>query len=137
LAQHVSADTVAGMSWKPSDRIIQVAVGLLLITVSSFFLWRDTLRPISKGLRRDGVLSGHLKQGLLYLTGQSEGAAEDALNREKEKLRIEEQVLQEKLEQLRKKRESLTPVKTADPAPEKLPPQAPEKPSPPPEEPQN
>jgi hypothetical protein len=103
------------MSWKPSDKFIQVTVGVLLITVSAFFLWRDTLKPISNGLRKDGFLSGNIKQGLLYLTGKEQQASEEALAREKEKLRREEQALQEKLEQLRKKRESLAP--TAPPQP--------------------
>jgi hypothetical protein len=92
------------MSWKPSDRFIQVAAGLLLLTVSAFFLWRNTLRPISVGLRREGPLSANLKQGLDYLTGRG---PEDALEREKEKIRLEEEALQQKLEQLRKKREAL------------------------------
>jgi hypothetical protein len=96
------------MNWKPSDKFIQVTAGLLLLTVSAFFLWQDTLKPISKGLRKEGMLSGNIKQGLLYLTGQSEQASEEALNHEKEKLHREEQALQEKLEQLRKKRESLS-----------------------------
>jgi hypothetical protein len=94
------------MSWKPSDKFIQVTAGLLLLTVSAFFLWRDTLKPISAGLRKEGALSANLKQGLNYLTGQG---PEEALNKEKEKLRIEEQALQEKLEQLRRKREALAP----------------------------
>jgi hypothetical protein len=95
------------MSWKPSDKFIQVTAGLVLLTFSAFFLWRNTLRPISAGLRKEGVLSTNLKEGLHYLTGQS---PEELQNKEKEKLRLEEQVLQEKLDQLRKKRESLQPV---------------------------
>jgi hypothetical protein len=95
------------MSWKPSDKFIQVTAGLLLLTVSAFFLWRNTLRPISAGLRKEGVLSTNLKEGLHYLTGQG---PEEVQNKEKEKLRLEEQALQEKLDQLRKKRESLQPV---------------------------
>ncbi len=64
------------------------------------------------------MLSGNLKQGFLYLTGQSEQGSEEALNREKEKLRREERALQEKLEQLRKKRESLSHSITSELAPE-------------------
>jgi hypothetical protein len=105
------------MNWKPSDKFIQVAAGFLLLTVSAFFLWRDTLKPISKGLRKEGMLSESLKQGMLYLTGQGEQVSEEAVNREKEKLRREEQALQEKLEQLRKKREALTPVNPTEPHP--------------------
>jgi len=92
------------MSWKPSDRFIQVTAGLLLLTVSASFLWRNTLRPISAGLRKEGALSANLKQGLDYLTGRG---PEEALEREKEKIRLEEEALQQKLEQLRKKREAL------------------------------
>lgn len=91
---------------------------MLLITVSAFFLWRNTLKPISKSLQKEGMLSGKMKQGLMYLTGQGQEAEEDALYRQREKLQREEQLLQEKLEQLRKKRESLTPPKPADPPPE-------------------
>ena len=92
------------MSWKPSEKFIQVTAGLLLLTISAFFLWRNTLKPISTGLRKEGVLSASFKPGLHYLTGQG---PEEVLDREKEKLRLEEQALQEKLEQLRKKREAL------------------------------
>ncbi len=95
------------MSWKPSDRFIQMLAGVLLVSVSAFFLWRDTLKPISTGLRKEGALSANLKQGMRYLTGQG---PEDELAKEKEKLRLEEQALQEKLEQLRKKREALAPL---------------------------
>ena len=106
------------MSWKPSDKFIQVSAGLLLITISGIFLWRNTLKPISTGLRRDGVLSANLKQGLNYLTGRG---PEEALDSEKEKIRLEEQALQEKLEQLRKKREALVsppiPVPGQEPVP--------------------
>jgi len=92
------------MSWKPSDKFIQVTAGLLLLTFSTFFLWKDTLKPISAGLRKEGRMSANLEQGFHYLTGQ---APEAVLNKQKEKLRLEEQALQEKLEQLRKKREAL------------------------------
>ncbi len=98
------------MSWKPSEKFIQVTAGLLLLTISAFFLWRNTLKPISTGLRKEGVLSASFKQGLHYLTGQG---PEEVLDREKEKLRLEEQALQEKLEQLRKKREALQPTPPA------------------------
>jgi hypothetical protein len=104
------------MNWKPSDKFIQVTIGLLLIAVSAFFLWHDTLKPISNGLRKEGFLSGNLKQGLLYLTGKEQQASEEAVAREKEKLRREEQALQEKLEQLRRKRESLAPTEPPKPA---------------------
>jgi hypothetical protein len=105
------------MNWKPSDKFMQVSAGLLLLTFSAFFLWRDTLKPISKGLGKEGMLSGHLKQGMLYLTGQGEQASEESVNREKEKLRREEQALQQKLEQLRRKREALGPaIPTKSPA---------------------
>jgi len=99
------------MSWKPSDRFIQVLAGTVLLSVSAFFLWRDTLKPISTGLRKDSALSANLKQGMRYLAGQS---PEDELAKEKEKLRLEEQALQEKLEQLRKKREALPTQSAGD-----------------------
>ena len=101
------------MSWKPSDKLIQVSAGLLLLTVSASFLWRDTLKPISTGLRKEGALSANLRQGMNYLTGR---APEEALDKEKEKLRLEEEALQQKLEQLRKKREALL-APPAEPAP--------------------
>ena len=94
------------MSWKPSDKFIQVTAGLLLLTMSAFFLWRNTLKPISAGLRKEGALSANLRQGLDYLTGRG---PEEALEKEKEKIRREEEALQQKLEQLRKKREALPP----------------------------
>ncbi len=94
------------MSWKPSDKFIQVTAGLLLLTMSAFFLWRNTLKPISAGLRKEGALSANLRQGLDYLTGRG---PEEALEKEKEKIRREEEALQQKLEQLRKKREALAP----------------------------
>ena len=99
------------MSWKPSDRFIQVMAGTVLLSVSAFFLWRDTLKPISTGLRKESALSANLKQGMRYLTGQG---PEDELAKEKEKLRLEEQALQEKLEQLRKKREALPSQSASD-----------------------
>jgi hypothetical protein len=46
-----------------------------------------------------------------YLTGQG---PEDELAKEKEKLRLEEQALQDKLEQLRKKREALPSQSAGD-----------------------
>ena len=94
------------MSWKPSDKFIQVTAGLLLLTMSAFFLWRNTLKPISAGLRKEGALTANLRQGLDYLTGRG---PEEALEKEKEKIRREEEALQQKLEQLRKKREALPP----------------------------
>lgn len=100
------------MSWKPSDRFIQVTAGVLLLTVSSFFLWQDTLKPISKGLRKEGVLATNLKQGMRYLTGKE---PEDEAAREKEKLRLEEEKLQQKLEELRKKRNALSPTPAPSP----------------------
>ena len=102
------------MSWKPSDKFIQVSAGLVLLTVSAFFLWRNTLKPISTGLRKEGALSANLRQGMNYLTGR---APEEALDNEKEMLRLEEQALQQKLEQLRKKREALLAPRS-EPAPE-------------------
>ena len=107
------------MSWKPSEKLIQVSAGLLLLAVSAFFLWRNTLKPISAGLRKEGALSTNLKQGMNYLTGR---APEEALDKEKEKLRLEEEALQQKLEQLRKKREALLPYPSA---PAAAPPPAP------------
>jgi hypothetical protein len=98
------------MNWRPSDKFIQVAVGLLLITVSCFFLWQNTLKPISKGLRKEGILSGNLRQGFLYITGQDPQVQEEAVAREKARLQKEEEALEAKLEQLRRKRESLTPA---------------------------
>lgn len=92
------------MNWQPSDRFIQVTAGVLLLTVSSFFLWQDTIKPISKGLRKEGILSTNLQQGMRYLTGKE---PEDEVAKEKEKLRLEEQKLQQKLEELRKKRDAL------------------------------
>jgi phage shock protein A len=51
-----------------------------------------------------------------YLTGR---APEEAMNKEKEKLRLEEEALEQKLEQLRKKREALlTPPSAPAPTPE-------------------
>ena len=99
------------MSWKPSDRFIQVLAGTVLLSVSAFFLWRDTLKPISTGLRKESALSANLKQGMRYLAGQG---PEDELAKEKEKIRLEEQALQEKLEQLRKKREALPSQSAGD-----------------------
>ena len=104
------------MSWKPSDKLIQVSAGLLLLTVSASFLWRDTLKPISTGLRKEGALSANLREGMNYLTGR---APEEAMNKEKERLRLEEEALEQKLEQLRKKREALlTPPSAPAPTPE-------------------
>ena len=76
------------MSWKPSDKFIQVAAGLLLIAVSGFFLWQNTLKPISKGLRKEGVLSGNLKQGLRYITGQASQISEEAVADKKYRLEL-------------------------------------------------
>jgi hypothetical protein len=112
------------MNWRPSDKFIQVAAGLLLITVSGFFLWQNTLKPISKGLRKEGLLSGNLRQGFLYITGQDPQVNGEAVAREKERLRKEEEALEAKLEQLRRKRESLTPAPhnpQSESAPEKPP----------------
>jgi hypothetical protein len=111
------------MSWKPSDKFIQVTAGSLLLTMSAFFLWRNTLKPISAGLRKEGALTTNLRQGLDYLTGRG---PEEAIEKEKEKIRREEEALQQKLEQLRKKREALPPSGLA-PAPGSAPERAAEK----------
>jgi hypothetical protein len=101
------------MSWKPSDRFIQITAGLVLLTTSVFFLWKDTLQPISAGLRKEGVLKTNLRQGLRYLTGQG---PEEEWAREQEKIRLEEEALQRKLDQLRKKREALAPPSSTPPS---------------------
>lgn len=36
------------MKGKPSGRLIQVALGLLLVAASVFYLWKGTVRPILK-----------------------------------------------------------------------------------------
>ncbi len=38
------------MSWKPSERFIQVSIGMGLVAVSGYFLWKNTLRPIAERL---------------------------------------------------------------------------------------
>lgn len=36
------------MEGKTSERLIQVLLGILILTASALFLWRDTVRPILK-----------------------------------------------------------------------------------------
>ena len=64
------------MSWKPSDRFIQMALGLLLILISGCYLWKDTIRPILGAKFDLEQLSDTLKLGVRYWSWKDR--AEDA-----------------------------------------------------------
>jgi hypothetical protein len=81
---------VFGMSWKPSARLIQMLVGMSLVAVCGYFLWKNTLQPVAQKLQRGESLGGSfreaLKQSARYQSLQRHA---EELAREREKAKLE------------------------------------------------
>jgi hypothetical protein len=81
------------MSEKPSDRVIQVAVGLLLILLSAAFLWTDTIKPILRSKFDLDHFSDALKAGVRYWSwkDRAEDARRRAIEADLERMRSEQE----------------------------------------------
>lgn len=79
------------MSEKPSDQVIQVAVGLLLILLSAAFLWTDTIKPILRSKFDLDHFSDALKAGVRYWSWKDRAATarEKALQSDLERMQRE------------------------------------------------
>ncbi len=54
------------MDSKPSERLLQVALGILLIVASGLYLWRDTLLPILRTKPSLEGISDAVRLGVRY-----------------------------------------------------------------------
>lgn len=79
------------MSPKPSDRVIQIAVGLLLILLSAAYLWTDTIKPILRSKLDLDHFSDALKAGVRYWSWKDRAATarEKALQSDLERMQRE------------------------------------------------
>lgn len=70
--------------------MVQVLLGLMLVALSAFFLWKDTLKPVVKKLQRGESLGDSfresLKQSARYQNLQKHA---EELEREREKAKLE------------------------------------------------
>lgn len=56
------------MSAKPSDRLLQIVLGLLVFLASGLYLWRDTVLPILNSKGSLGGVVDSVRMGARYLS---------------------------------------------------------------------
>ena len=97
------------MSWKPSDRFIQVSLGVALLAVSGFFLWKDTIRPIARkfgGARTSTLEADTAAQRSREIQRRNEAIARDEEERALlERHRREKAKLQQELREQERREE--------------------------------
>jgi len=81
------------MRWKPSDRMIQAGLGVLLMLLSASYLWKDTIRPILAAKFDLEHLSETLKLGVRYWSwkDRAEDARRRAIEADLERMRSEQE----------------------------------------------
>ena len=63
------------MPSKLSERFFQVALGILLVALSSVYLWRGTLLPILKGRFSLDAVSDSVRLGIRYFSWEDRAEA--------------------------------------------------------------
>ena len=79
------------MKEKPTERLIQVSLGVLLIVISGLYLWRNTLIPILRSKSILDTASVASRLGMRYSSWEDriEDARAKALEAERERQRVE------------------------------------------------